>query len=198
MDQSTLAVLLLAVAVGLFASEIFIPSGGLIGAAAVLCLAGAVWCAWDAWWVESRSTFWTFIASIVVLIPSGMGLAVYVIPRTKWGRSVLLSAPSAESVRPFVAEEEHLNALVGQQGRTITPLNPGGLVLIEGERMHAESEGMMLEADQVVDVIEVRSNRLLVRQADTIAGAHVESEVPSPDDADAPGEAPLDFDVPQG
>ena len=76
-------------------------------------------------------------------------------------------------MQPFVAETERLTQLIGKTGTTLTRLGPGGLVLVEGERMHAESEGMLILTDTPVRVLSLKGNRLLVRQVR-------ESSVPDP------------------
>ena len=58
MDYSHIALLLLIVGGVLLVAEVFIPSGGLILAAAGVCLAVSVWCAWNAWWdIKGRMRF---------------------------------------------------------------------------------------------------------------------------------------------
>ena len=83
--------------------------------------------------------------------------------------------------------------LIGKSGKTLTLLNPGGLVSVEGERLHCESEGMMIDASQNVEVIRVKANRLVVRLAseDSLV---MEAPEPKLDQAD---DDPLDFELPQ-
>jgi len=108
-----------------------------------------------------------------------LGGAFYVFPRTEYGRR-MMNPPSLDEMEPFVAETERLSRLIGKIGTTLTRLGPGGMVLIEGERMHAESEGMLILTDTPVRVLALKGNRLLVRQVR-------ESAVPQ----QIPGEEPL-------
>ena len=62
------------------------------------------------------------------------------------------------------AETKRLLRLINKTGTSLTRLAPGGLVLIDGERLHAESEGMLIPADAAVKVLAMKGNRLLVRQ----------------------------------
>ena len=190
MDNSTLAVLLLLVGLALIVAEIFIPSGGLIFAVSVLCLVGSIWCAWNAWAESQPSLWWTFLIALVLLLPVSVGGALYLFPRTAMGRRVLLEAPDLSEVTPFSEEESHLKQLIGVSGKTLTLLNPGGLVSVNGERLHCESEGMMLDAGTEVRVVSVRANRLVVRaisKDESVADA-------SPDESEDP---PLDFALPR-
>src|SRR5207249_2319918 len=115
----------------------------------------------------------------------------YVLPRTALGRKVLLEAPTSEELTPFVKETARLTKLVGRFGKTLTPLNPGGLVSVEGERLHAFSEGLIVAAGQSVHVLEVRGTRLLVRP-----GEPPSEEGDSPDGG-TESSTPLDFEFPQ-
>jgi membrane-bound ClpP family serine protease len=196
MDYSTLAVLLLVLGLALLVAEFFIPSGGMIFVMATVCLAGSVWAASKAWWTSSPTFFWLHVGAMVLLIPCVVGGAVFALQRTRLGNRILLEAPSSEEVTPYAEEQRRLSQTVGRPGTTLTMLNPGGMVLVEGERFHCESPGLLIEAGSDVDVIAVKGNRLLVRPAvrrPPPAETPLEGRL-----ADEAGEEPpLDFDFPQ-
>lgn len=193
MDSSAyFALALLALGLGLLIAEIFIPSGGMIFAGAAVCLLASLWCAWDAWWESYRTVWWIYVASVVVLLPTVVAGALYVFPRTPFGRRILLEGPEPEEITPYAEDEAHLSELVGKRGKTITLLTPGGMSVVEGQRMHCESEGMLIEPGEDIQVIGVKGNRLVVRRisdedetGDEFAG-----------DAEPSDEPPLDFDIP--
>lgn len=191
MDESTFAVLLLVVALGLMVAEVFIPSGGMISILVLVSLVGSIWCAWNAWWDSNPFVWWAYITSLVMLVPATISGAFYVLPRTPMGRRVLLEGPDREEVTPYVEEQNELLGQVGQIGKTVTLLNPGGMVTVNGKRFHCESEGMLLEPDTEVRVVAVKGLRLVVR-------------LPLPDDPRtrerdvAIVEPPLDFEFPEG
>ena len=163
-SYALMAVLTLALGLALLAAEVFIPSGGLIITAAGVVFVISVWSAWQAWGKTGELTlFLVYITALVVLFPTVLGGAFYVFPRTEYGRR-LMNPPSLDEMQPFVAETERLSRLVGKTGTTLTRMGPGGMVLIEGERMHAESEGMLILTDTPVRVLAIKGNRLLVRQ----------------------------------
>lgn len=193
MDYSHFAVLLLIVGISLLVAEIFIPSGGLILTGAVLALAGSAWCAWTAWWGTSPSAWWIYVCSVVVLIPAATAAALYIFPRTSLGRRILLEGPAPEEVAAYSEERAHLASLVGQTGKTLTLLNPGGLSLIAGERIHCESEGMVIEPGQEVVVVGVKGNRVVVRLSPQ--GEPPPEDLPG--DVEDRGKPPLDFDLSQ-
>lgn len=171
-------------------AEVLIPSAGMIFLSAVACLAGAVLCAWQAWWETDRMYFWWFVGGLAIILP----MAGYWMLKL-WER-MLFRADEAEQQMTRPSPDAELWPLVGKTGRTVTPLMPSGIVVIDGERIHASSEGMIVERDQPVRVIDVRSNRLVVRVDDPNTRPATDLE-PGNDLAktDVDEEGPLDFDV---
>ena len=195
MDYSALAILLLLAALALLIMEVFIPSGGLISILAIVAVLASIWCAKKAWWSDNPMAWWTYIAALVFLIPAAIGGAFYVFPRTSLGRKFLVEGPSPEEVTAYADEEQRLRELVGRHGTTLTLMNPGGLVLVDGERLHCESEGMLLlEPDVDVVVVAVKGNRLVVRAAPARPDGVEPRFQPRDDVAD---ESEMDFDVPR-
>ena len=187
-SNAVFAVLLLLAGIGILTAEVFIPSGGLLGLVTFLTLIVSLVFAYRAWGTSHPNIFLVFCASLLVLVPTAVGTAFYLLPRTSMGRRVLLEAPLAEELTPFAKDARHLQELVGQFGRTVSPLTPGGLVIVNGERMHAISEGLIVEPGQSVEVIHVQGARLLVRPAERPQGTTGSTAEPS---------SRLDFEVPQ-
>jgi len=163
MDPVLLAILGLIIGLALLAIEFFIPSGGLIFVVACVCLVVGVWGAWGAWGMHHRPWFWTYVGSLVVLIPGSLVGALYVLNNSRFGDNVLLRPPSVDDVDGFERESDRLRELIGKTGTTLGLLNPGGMVIVDGERHHCETPGMMIEPQTEVEVIEVNGNRLVVR-----------------------------------
>ena len=159
-----LAVLALALGLALLVAEVFIPSGGVIAAAAALTFVISIWGAWQAWFkTDQMEVFIGFCVALLLMLPSVLGGAIYTLPRTEYGKR-LMNPPSREELEPFVAETERLSQLVGASGIAITKMVPGGIVQIDGERLHAETEGMLLDVGTPVKVLALKGNRLLVRE----------------------------------
>lgn len=197
MDYSLIAILALVVTLMLFVAEIFLPSGGLITVLALTCMAGSVWAAWMAWWATSPSLWWTYIASVIFLIPATLGFAIKFFPNTAWGKKIILEVPTLEEVSGFQEETEHLRSLIGKTGKTQTLLNPSGFVLVDHERLHCESQGMIIEAQTEVEVIAVEGTRLVVKVKKQ---PMAEKETPEPKTSQTgdtiAGDA-LDFEIPE-
>ena len=194
--NAAVAILLLILGLGLLVAEVFIPSGGAITIVSLAALGGSLVFAWQAWWETSRGYFWGYIASVITLIPFTFILAFSILPRTSFGRRFLLEAPDLSELTPYSRDEPHFTSLIGKYGRTLTLLNPGGLVLLEGQRVHAESEGMLIEPDTDIQAIARKGNRIVVR----IARPPVEPETNDQQELEPPAQrdAALDFDFPQG
>jgi membrane-bound ClpP family serine protease len=192
MEYSTWAFLLLAIAVCLLIAEVFIPSGGVISILATLSVIGAIICAWNAWWHSSPGNFWAFLAGMMILLPVTIGVAFYFWPSTPLGRRAILPEPQPHEVTSFVEQEERYRSMVGQIGATATSLNPAGIATIDGQRVHCQSEGMILDAGVPVIVIAARGNRVVVRKYDPHAAR---SDVEPPHRSSLESGSPLDFDM---
>ncbi|MCA9014867.1 MAG: hypothetical protein KDA77_05995 [Planctomycetaceae bacterium] len=198
MDYSLIAILALVVTLMLFVAEIFVPSGGLIAVLALTCMAGSVWAAWMAWWETSPSLWWTYIASVVILIPTTLGYAVRFFPNTSWGKKIIHEVPTLEEVTGFQEETEHLRSLIGKTGKTQTLLNPSGFVLVNHERLHCESQGMIIDAQTEVEVIAVEGTRLVVKVKKQPRAETKSPESNTSQSGDAVAGETLDFEIPEG
>lgn len=214
MDYSIVfAFSMLAVGLALIVAELFIPSGGVISLISVACLGVSIYSIYDAWYAEHPQWFWWYVASVVGLIPATLGGALYLLARTRLGSRVLLEAPKLEDVTPFRHELEERKQLIGKVGQSLTLMAPGGLVIVEGKRLHAETEGQMLDAETPVKVIAVKANRVVVRAYEPkpgdngthrpggqapLADLPAESDTKLAETTGEPAKAPLDFEIPEG
>lgn len=169
MDYSHASLLLLLLSLALLVTEIFVPSGGFIAVLVLLSLASSVFCAFQAWWETSPTLWWSYVASVLILLPVVLIGAFTIFPRTSYGRRILLDAPEPDEITPYAREQQELQALLGKRGRTVTRHAPGGLVSVEGGRYHSETRGMLLDPQEEIEVVAVKGNRLVVRLADSPA-----------------------------
>jgi membrane-bound ClpP family serine protease len=183
-----MAVILLLVGLCILVAEVFLPSGGILAVCTILTLTVSAICAYNAWYIKYPAAWYGYLCLLLVTIPSAIGGAFYLLPRTPMGKRVFLEAPSPEAVEPHVAETARLLKLVGEFGKTVTMLNPGGMVLVRGQRLHAFSEGLMVDPGISIEVLEVRGSRLLVREG-------TPPEVSDPSTAHPPDPG-IDFELP--
>jgi membrane-bound serine protease (ClpP class) len=197
-DAAVLATILLVVGLFLVAVEMMIPSFGLIGASAGVCLVISAWSAWQAWWGTSPVFFWTYVGFFAVGIPTVFFGTIYLIQHTVFGTFVILRAQEQSEDGPHPAMQSHLHNLIGQLGKTVSTLTPGGMVEVAGERHHAESVGPIIDSRQTITVVKIRGTRLVVRKCDE---QQIDETAPEPIPPQTrikqkkPGQ--LDFDIPE-
>jgi membrane-bound serine protease (ClpP class) len=163
-DAGVLATILLVAGLFLLALELMVPSFGLLGISATVCLVISLWSAGQAWWGSQPGFFWTFLAVLVGAIPTVFLGTLYLIQHTSLGNYVILRPPARQDDGPNQDVRNRLQELVGQTGQTVSPLAPGGMVQVDGERHHAESVGPMLDAGTAIRVVSIRATRLVVRE----------------------------------
>lgn len=187
-DETSLSFLLAAIGVLLIVAEVFFPSGGVLGVLSALSLLSAVYLAFESGgWTRGL----TFAAIEVFLVPVTIYGALQALPHTPMGRVLIGSAPTAEEVDP--ADERH--ALVGKIGVARSKLLPSGAVEIDGQMIDCVSRGQAVDPGQYVKVIEVSSNRVMVRLVDPDAAAAPDAD-PLVRPAEDLGLADFDFDAP--
>ena len=88
------------------------------------------------------------------------------LPHTPYANRMILAPPVDEEAEAINQREMLLNltGLVGQQGVTTTPLFPGGKARFGDEIVDVLSDGDVIERGKTVEVVEVRGNRVLVRE----------------------------------
>ncbi len=201
MDYASLAFLFAVLGFALILAELFLPSGGLITAGCIICFVVSMWFAYRGWWQSSQGLFWTFTSSLLVGIPIFLLGLLRLVETTRLGDRILLAAPKPHEVTPHMAEQQRMQQLVGKRGKTISMLNPGGMVLVEGQRLHAFSEGVMVDPNEWVEVLEVRGARVLVRRTSAPVLPPLDPPADAPaapgQDANLAADAQLDFDLPQ-
>ena len=144
----------------LFIEIILLPGFGAAGVPGILLIAlgvGRVWLS------SGRETALMYAGGVVIVtIPIAI-LALWLAPRTKFGKSFILEA-AEKSADGFQAPSQNLVNLVGKAGQAITPLRPVGAALIDGQRVDVVTGGEFIETDAEVEVIVVESNRVVVRR----------------------------------
>lgn len=157
-------VALLALGFILLFLEIFVPGGvlGIIGGALMIyaCyLAFGLSAAWGSAAV---------VSSVIVAVT-----AIRLVARSRLGRKLVLDDPG---VGDWKAAEEGLEALLGREGRTLTPLRPAGLAEIDGRRVDVVADSELIPAGVGVRVCEVEGNRVVVEAAGGDSPAAGESD----------------------
>ncbi len=147
----------------LLMAEVFVPSGGLIGLLAVGFLLVSLWLTFSI----STTLGLKFMLVLGLLMPLALVLAVQIWPRTPMGRWIILKPPEPEELEPAPGPSHggRLEHLIGQYGRSLSPLRPSGVVDFDGRRVDGMSEGGMIPSGVLVKAVQVRSGQLVVRMA---------------------------------
>ncbi len=201
-DAGILATLLLLLGLFLLGLEFFIPSFGMILVVATLSLVVSFWSACKAWWGVNPMFFWTYIVMLTAGIPGSLVAAITLIQRTSLGDRMILRPSGSVDEK----EANPLEILIGKAGVSNTLMTPGGIVLLDGERVHAESQGMLIEPGTPVIVVAVKGSRIVVRPRTSVDDKLPAGKLPEkPEQAEEiatglrimPEPDPLDFDIPE-
>jgi membrane-bound serine protease (ClpP class) len=159
MEPWVWAILLWGLGAGLAILEVFFPSAGLFGFLSATAIVAAIGMGFY------QGTFAGIAAILATLagMPTILVLAFKYWPKTAMGRRMLLTAPSSEDVLPDRSDKDQLKDLIGRTGRAKSKLLLSGVIQIDGRTVDAVSESMPIEVGQAVQVIQVRSNRVVVR-----------------------------------
>lgn len=138
----------------LVGAEIFVP-GGILGSLGAIALIGAVICGFLAF-----PDYGAWIAlGIILMVGVAFVLWIKIFPGTRIGKSMTLSKDLADSK----GAEEGLGSLIGKEGVSSSVLRPSGFATISGKRIDVVTRGEMINSGEPVMVIEVESNRVVVK-----------------------------------
>lgn len=162
------SVILLSMAVTFLIAEMFVPSGGLIGACSLLCLIGGVVM------LFRLDTTYGLIGTAVSLIaiPCAFMAGLWIMPRNPIIRALTLVSDSDEEESaydgqaPQPANEHEAHFEVGAQGETLTELRPVGNCLINGQRCECLAESGLIPAGTKVRVVHADAMQVKVRPID--------------------------------
>jgi membrane-bound serine protease (ClpP class) len=150
------------VGLALVALEIFIPSGGILGFLAVSAVLASIFVAFTS---GGTAEGLIFVAIAIIGMPSALLLALKWLPRTPFGRRLMLGIPDEDDVLPADDPRHELHELVGKWGTARSDMLPGGAIKIDGRTFEAVCEAGSIEAGEPVEVVKVRNNRLVVRKS---------------------------------
>jgi membrane-bound ClpP family serine protease len=177
MDYTVWALVLLLLGFIFLVLEFFVPSGGLLAAMCALSFLGAIVCGFLA-------GPWTGVVILLTecaIVPASAAAAVRWWPVTPIGRWMLVQRPaSPDEVLPETVAYRGLRDLIGRRGNAKGLMLPSGLVVIDGRTYDAVSEGHPIESGQPVIVVQVSTQRLVVRPDNTIEAQLADSDLRSP------------------
>ena len=157
------ALILLLAGLCAVALELFVPSAGIIGIiAATLILSGIV-----VGFMDGLTTGALMLLIAVIALPVLLTMMFKVWPHTPLGKRILLKDLKSEDVLPKKSHYKKRNdSLVGKLGIARTKMLPSGIVVIDGEKFDAISEGFAIDQGDTVKIVDVREHRIYVQPYD--------------------------------
>lgn len=157
------ALILLLAGLCAVALELFVPSAGIIGIiAGTLIVAGIV-----VGFMDSLNTGALTLMIAVIALPVLLTAMFKLWPHTPLGKRILLKDLKPEDVLPKKSHYKKRNdSLVGKLGIAKTKMLPSGIVVIDGEKFDAISEGFAIDQGDAVKIVAVREHRIYVQPYD--------------------------------
>ncbi len=163
MDYLSVTLILFALGVVMLAAEVLLPTGGLLVVASLLFFALGV----GMILAEGTTTEAVVaIAALAVGLPAAGYIAVAAYRRMSIGAE-LDNETSASPISWTTGGE--LEALKNRTGKTVSPMRPSGTVEIDGKRIDAMTEGIMLDSGVWVRCVAIKGTTVIVRQMETPA-----------------------------
>lgn len=153
------AFLLFFLGMALIVVELFVPSGGVIGFISAASVVTSIVMAFR----YSQYSGLGFMAAAVLGTPLLLTLLFKWWPHTPFGRRVLLDVPRGDDLLPTDALRSEIKQLVGRVGRAKSLMLPAGPIVVNGRTYDAVSEGMAVQPNEAVRIVDVRGTRIVVR-----------------------------------
>lgn len=163
-------ILLILVGLGLIALEVYVVPGlgvvGFSGGGAII--AGVIYAFVM---IGPAGGVAAALGSLVV----GGGMFYLMWETGAWERFVL-AADLRRDAEADAREADARSKYLGRAAVAVTPLRPGGIVEVDGERVEVQTEGEFIAAGSAVRIVAMDRRRFFVRMADAPG---VETEAPS-------------------
>lgn len=148
-----------ALALALFVVEVFLPSGGLLGAAALVAAIAGIGLLFA---VDAEFGF-AGLGATLAATPVLLVIAVKVFPHTPVARLLTLRNPATRANAASSSAARNKHRLEGRAGRARTDLRPSGTCEIDGERLDCVAEHGVIERGQPVQVVGASRMEIRVR-----------------------------------
>jgi len=140
--------------------EVFVP-GGIMGMIGAVLMGVAIYICFK---TEGAQTGWIVLLTASVLATIIVLLGFKFLPRSALGR-VLILKQDVSKKGGFTAQADDSDSLMGKEGVAETDLRPSGIAIIDGKRIDVMADGEYVSRGTPVKIVEVASNRIMVREA---------------------------------
>jgi membrane-bound serine protease (ClpP class) len=163
MELLYLAFILIAVGLLLLLAELLIPSG-ICFVLAVVAIIGGVVLSFRA--SDNPYVGWITLLVVFIAVPAIGYTILNYWRRMPGGKKFFLAGPDEDATLASMPVNVELEQLRGRYGRALSALRPAGVVDFDGRRIDTITEGMMVEAGQLVRCIDVKAGKVVVRPVD--------------------------------
>ena len=162
MDPLSWALILLGLGFLVIFLELFIPSAGVLGIIAAACLISGIVLGF----MHSAQTGLLMMLGVLITLPVMFSMMVKIWPHTPIGKRVLIGPQSREDVIPTGEYYDEIQSLVGRLGIAKTKMLPSGIVIIDGKKYDAVTDGLPMDAGDTIKVNAIKGNRIVVSKYD--------------------------------
>ncbi|RKU31409.1 hypothetical protein C6497_02635 [Candidatus Poribacteria bacterium] len=143
----------------IFIEILILPGFGAAGIPGIIIFCVGVGLIWSKAGLTTAAIY-TCLSLIFVIPISIIGLSL--IRDSAIGKTFILNA-AERSDEGYHAAREELTNLIGKSGKSVTPLRPAGVALINGQRIDIVTQGEFVEPETEIEVIHVEGSRVIVR-----------------------------------
>ena len=136
--------------------ELFLP-GGIAGTIGFVSIISSLFLVSDN---NTHMAISIMIALVVSLSVSILMVKVFGKQMKFFKKMILTDSTSSEE--GYVSNVSRLD-LIGRTGKTVTPLRPSGIAVIDDERLDVVTEGSFVDSDCPVKVVKTEGSRIVVR-----------------------------------
>jgi membrane-bound serine protease (ClpP class) len=143
----------------LLLAEFFVPGGvlGVLGGAMII--ASGIWGAY----LYPDQAFAIVVGELIGVLAAIL-LGVLLLSKTNLARGFILGGEFTQE-GGYVSDETD-STLLGAIAEVYSALRPAGMIVVDGRRVSAVSDGSFIDKGAKVRVIEVRGNRVVVERID--------------------------------
>jgi len=167
-----LEMILLGVGLLLIALEVFVvPGFGVTGVTGIICVVFSLSLIGHDFAVPTNAVqFAAFGKSVLLVLASltasiiGMVILSRFIPSTPIFRRLALAAPQVKSAQADASPQKDVGLQVGEVGTALTVLRPAGKASFGTQLVDVTAESVFIEVGKPIEVLEVRGNRIVVKE----------------------------------
>lgn len=160
MDPFSWSLILVGIGFFVIFLELFLPSAGILGITAAACLISGIVLGF----MDSARTGFFLMLAVSATLPIMFSVMVKIWPHTPIGKRILIGPQAREDVVPTGDYYDEIQSLIGRLGIAKTKMLPSGIVVIDGKKFDAVTDGLPMEPGDTIKVSAVKGNRIVVSQ----------------------------------